>query len=291
MTAIITKPGVYELPEDDYHADPVPDGSLSCSWAKQIARPGGPAKWRWEHDHPRPPRKEFDLGHAAHQLVLGVGAPIARIPYAEWRSNAAKAAVAEARDAGAIPLKPAEYEQVTLMAAQIEQHRLASSLLAEALRHEASAFLPDERTGTWLRCRFDSIGDRGTVDYKTTISADPTEFVRQAMRLGYHQQAAWYRDMAMALDLTDGPFRFIAQEKTAPYLVAVIELDADAEDLGRTLNQRAIDTFATCVATDTWPGYPEIIHRVSAPAWAYQTEELDTDTEQELLALLKGNAS
>ena len=36
MTAIITKPGIYEMPEDDYHADPVPDWSLSASGAKLL---------------------------------------------------------------------------------------------------------------------------------------------------------------------------------------------------------------------------------------------------------------
>ena len=42
MTAIITKPGVYDLPEDDYHADPVPDWSLSASGAKLLLE----GKWK-----------------------------------------------------------------------------------------------------------------------------------------------------------------------------------------------------------------------------------------------------
>ena len=81
--SVIEAPGIYEMPEDDYFADPVLAGSLSCTWAKQLAQPGGPAKWKWEREHPQPSKKHFDLGHAAHALVLGVGAPIDEIPFDE----------------------------------------------------------------------------------------------------------------------------------------------------------------------------------------------------------------
>ena len=289
--SVIEAPGIYEMPEDDYFADPVLAGSLSCTWAKQLAQPGGPAKWKWEREHPKPSKKHFDLGHAAHALVLGVGAPIEKIPFDEWRTKAAKDLVADAREAGYIPLKPAEFEQVTLMAEQIRSHELAMSLI-EGARHEQSAFRVDTDTGLWLRCRFDSISPDGISDYKTTICAEPTEFVRQAVKLGFHQQAAWYRDMAQALGITDGPFRFIAQEKQPPYLVAVIDLERDTEDLGRRTNRRAIDIYSQCRATGQWPGYPPIIHTVSAPPWAFETPDtLDPDVEQELVDLLKGTTA
>ncbi len=32
----ITAPGVYVIPADDYHADPVPGGSISASGARRI---------------------------------------------------------------------------------------------------------------------------------------------------------------------------------------------------------------------------------------------------------------
>ena len=71
------KAGIYpDMPEDAYHAHP----ALSASGIKVLAQPGGPAKWWWQHTHPQPSKKAFDVGSAAHSLVLGVGAPLARIP-------------------------------------------------------------------------------------------------------------------------------------------------------------------------------------------------------------------
>ena len=66
---------ITDMPETIYHARP----ELSASIAKRLIEPGGPARWKWEHDHGRAETKAFDLGHAAHKLVLGVGAPAALI--------------------------------------------------------------------------------------------------------------------------------------------------------------------------------------------------------------------
>jgi hypothetical protein len=148
--------------------------------------------------------------------------------------------------------------------------------------------------GQWLRCRFDAIGDAGIVDLKTVQGgfADPERFIRKALAMGWHQQAAWYRDMAQELGVTAGPFRFVVVEKTPPYLVSVIELDEATEGFGRDANQRAIDLYRRCLATDEWPGYPGQIATVSAPPWSYrdaeETDHIDPTVEQELLDLLKG---
>ena len=68
---MIVDPGVYTLPADEYHADPVKGGSLSSSGARKILE--CPARFRWERDHPPVPTDAFNFGHAAHKLVLGAG--------------------------------------------------------------------------------------------------------------------------------------------------------------------------------------------------------------------------
>jgi hypothetical protein len=50
--ALITEPGVYDIAEDHYHADPVPGGSLSNSGAKKLLPPSCPAKFAYEREHP-----------------------------------------------------------------------------------------------------------------------------------------------------------------------------------------------------------------------------------------------
>ena len=69
----VTEPGVYDIPEDAYHRDPVPDGSLSASAAKKLLTDGGPARYRYQLEHPEPSSEAMELGTAAHKLVLGVG--------------------------------------------------------------------------------------------------------------------------------------------------------------------------------------------------------------------------
>ena len=114
------------------------------------------------------------------------------------------------------------------------------------------------------------------VDYKTTRSAAPADFAKSAADYGYHQQEPWYCDgfADVAAD-SNAAFLFVIQEKHAPYLVNVIELDRDAVELGRRLNRLAIETYARCMESGIWPGYGNDVARIELPQWAaYQQEEL-----------------
>lgn len=278
MTAI-TQPGVYfDLDADVYHSDPTPNGSLSSTWARRLMEPAGPAKFAHERRHGQPYKKVYDFGTVAHSIVLGGPAPAI---YPEDTlsktgtigTDKARAFAAAARAQGLIPMKQTDFDTVMGMAEAIKQHREAMAILADAeVRTEVSGFRVDPETGMWLRCRFDAIGPAGIVDYKTTVDADPGLFARRtAHELGYHQQAAWYLDAAQALDLTDGPFRFVLQEKKAPYLVSVVELDPMYLSIGRSRNRAAIDLYAKCLATDTWPGFTGV-SVAEPPMWLADSE-------------------
>lgn len=261
------KPGIYtDLDELDYHAEP----SLSVSGAKKIL--DCPARYRWERDNP--PRKDtFDFGHAAHAKVLGVGLEIVTCPTDLLASNgaastkAAKEWIAQARADGKIVMKAEDLAVIDAMAAKVEEHADAAALLAEG-EPETSFCWRDEATGLLLRGRADWITTYGdvpvVVDYKTTTDANPDAFRWEAGRFGYHMQDAWYREGLDHLTGEAHGFVFIVQEKTAPYLVSVVELDDDARDVGAQRNAVARRLFQHCTATDTWPAYPGIA-RVSVP--------------------------
>ena len=266
-------PGLYpSLPMAAYHAD---RASLSSSGARKLLPPSCPALFRHEQDHPQPSKKTFDLGNAAHRLVLGEGPDLVRIDADEWRSAAVKAEVADVRAAGGVPLKPAEYEQVQAMADVIRRHPVASALFnPESGRPEVSVFWEDKRAGITRRARFDWLpnprnGRLIIPDYKTCRSAEPSALARAVDEYGYHCQDDWYRAAARAAGLADDPaFVFVCQEKTAPYLVTVIELDSMARRIGAAKNRRAIDTFARCTETGRWPSYSDEIAYLSLPTWA-----------------------
>ncbi|OLT22878.1 hypothetical protein BJF79_46200 [Actinomadura sp. CNU-125] len=278
-TLTITKPGVYDdIPADLYHSDPVPGGSLSSSEARRLLPPSCPALFRHYKDNPsaRETTKALDFGSAAHSIVLeGDESAIVEIDAENYKTKAAQAQRDAARLAGRVPLLPHELATVRAMAKAIKANPIAAKLL-EAGQAERSLFWADPETGIRRRARLDwsrdPIGGRRVIvpDYKTAVSAEPRKFSRAAHDHGYHCQADWYLDAVQALDLAgpDAAFLFIVQEKTAPYVVTVCELDADAMALGRALNRAALDIYRRCVETGRWPGYSDDIVHISLPPWA-----------------------
>lgn len=276
----ITEPGVYDIADDVYHADPVPGGSLSNSGAKKLLAPNCPAIFQYEREHPPAPKDVFDFGHAAHKLVLGAGAEIVEVKAENWRTNKAKEAAAEARLAGHVPLLTHDVAQVKEMATAILAHPVASALLRpDTGVAEQSYFWIDEPSGIMRRARLDWTPNPGKGrmiigDYKTAISADPAKFAKAAVDFGYHRQAPWYVDAVVAAGLAADPaFVFVVQEKSAPYLVNVIELDAVAMRIGREINRFAINIYANCVRTGVWPGYGDDVALVALPAWYEKSYE------------------
>ena len=274
--AVITEPGVYDIPEADYHADPVPGGSLSSSGARKLLPPSCPARFRYEQDHPVH-KDVFDFGTAAHRMVLGTGPEIVIVDADDWRTKAAKEAQAEARQAGKCPLLIADWARVADMAQALRTHPLASALLCrEDVQTEQSLFWQDDDSGIWRRARLDAARRGGRLlisDYKTARSAEPGQFARSAASYGYHQQAAWYLDAVAAVLGEDAAFLFVVQEKEPPYLVTVCELDGPALEAGRARNRQAIERYRDCCEAGVWPGYSTDIELISLPPWAARTEE------------------
>jgi hypothetical protein len=296
MTALATETafagaGIYDgMPEGVYHSDPVPAGSLSSSGARNLLPPSCPARFRYEAGNPPLPKDSFELGSAAHKLVLGAGAEITVIKAANWRTDAAKNERDAARAEGYLPLLAAEHEVVKAMAAALRKHPVASALFdPENGKPEQSLFWQDPETGVIRRSRLDWLPDanaRGRLivaDYKTCVSASPEAIAKSAANYGYHQQDPWYRDGVRALGLSADPaFLFVFQEKEPPYLITIAELDADAVRLGRELNRLAIEVYRDCVQTGIWPGYEAEalragrragIEHISLPPWAFRKLE------------------
>lgn len=279
---MIDQPGVYDITDTEYFNDPVPGGSLSSSGARMLLPPSCPALFRHYQDTPRPPKREFDFGHAAHQRVIGgQSQELVVVDAPDWRTKDAKTARDEAYAAGKIPILAAENQQVDEMAAVIRRHPLAGKIFNPAKgKPEQSAFWQDRNTGIWRRARFDWLPDpvpgRRFVlaDYKTTRRADLTSIMKHVWDFGYYMQAPWYCDAVTALGVAPDPwFVFVFQEKVPPYLITCVQLDATALAWGRIRNREAIELYAQCKATDTWPGYTDDIPTVTLPPWAERALE------------------
>jgi PDDEXK-like domain of unknown function (DUF3799) len=276
-------PGVYTgLPEAQYHAHP----ALSASTAKDLLRPSCPALFRHKRDNPPEAKRQFDYGSAAHKALLGVGPRVELFDAPDWKTKKAQDWAKACRAEGVLPILTCEQERIDAMVAALRAHPFAWSLFVDGQGDpEVSAFWHDPTFGVDRRCRFDWLphtdGGRLVIpDYKTTISASPATIGSTIAKYRYHMSAAWYVDMAHGLGLAeDIAFVLVFQEKTAPYLVTVAEIDADGMRMGRGLADAALQTFAQCTATDTWPGYTDDVALVSLPTWAhYEFHEITEET-------------
>lgn len=263
--------GVYpDMDENVYHSKV---DILSSSGARSILPPSCPAEFKWQLEH-RTERKCFDVGHAAHKLVLGVGSELVEIDAPDFRTKAAQQARDEAYAAGKVPLLAKDMRMVEDMAAALSTNRVAADLLSGG-KAEQSLFWHDP-SGVVLRARPDYASDDWSeiVDFKSSTSASPDAFRNTCLNYGYHQQDPWYLDGVVSLGLHPRPrFTFVVQSKTPPYTVSVIRLDEETRDLGYHLNRLAIDTFATCQRLDHWPAYGQRVHTVGLSGWAMRQQE------------------
>jgi len=260
-------PGIYEgVSNSAYHADP----ALGSTSLKTLATKT-PAHYKYDQEHPKT-SDALDLGTAAHSLILeGDESGVKVIDVDDKRGAKWTVPADEARKAGKIPLVSKEWAQVKAMRDAVMAHPVARFLFANHLA-EQSVFW--EEDGLTLKCRPDAWKPGTLIDLKTARDANPTTFGKTAHEYGYHQSAAQYIDGVKAATGEELPFHFVLVEKTEPYLVSVVELDVEAINLGRQLNDRAKRIYRECVGSGNWPGYPSG-ELVSLPMWAiYQAEEL-----------------
>ena len=288
-TEVPTEDGLFTVEENTYHRD---RGSLSCSGAKLLLPPSCPAKFRQRMDNPPEPKPHFDFGSVVHTLTLGAGSDYAvlepaihglkrdgTIADSPTATTAWKAADADARALGKIPIHVDDFTKARAMADAVRNHPEAGELFKRG-HAEKSMYWTEPQSGIRLRGRADwltLIGDRLTcVDLKTSVTANPTELVRPFWKFGYHLQAAWYRRLLIETGVSSDPdFVFVAVEKEPPYLVSVIRYDDEALAEGDRLNRAAIDIYARCMETGIWPSYVDEAVEIGLPPYAFDDEELE----------------
>lgn len=274
-----------DFPEDAYFADPIVGGSLSASGAKLLLEPHCPAHYYYDRTHPSKRTKALDAGSIAHGMILGTGAKAIAFPESVLSCNGAAGTKAakefrEVHEAdGYIVVKQAELDEITAMTESVRNHPVAGGFFQpDTGKAEQSLFWRDIAHDIWRRARLDwlpTIGESTKeiviADLKTARTANPRDWLRSAVDLGYAMQAANYREGVASLTglpITAIRFAFVIVEKTPPYVPVVIELDDESLQAGAELMNRAADTFARCKSTNTWPGYcDDQIVTGTLPGW------------------------
>lgn len=292
----ISDPGIYDLPNDAYHADPCLPMSLSSTGARKLTT-DCPAMFKYERDNQGVRKRAFDIGTAGHlmvlepekfeeQIVLVEGFTKDGKPSAGYATTDAKEQRDAAYAAGKTPLLKPELDMLQEMRSAIWNDPVVSKAFVSG-EPEKSMFWQDEETGIWCRCRPDFLPRNGRylLDYKTADDANPEKFQKRAFDMGYHQQAAWYLEGYRAVTGEDPTrFWFIVQSKKPPYLVSICEMDPYALQIGEARNRYAKGALAWCLKHDEWPGYrPTLsdrnrVFQIAPPAWV--SKEYDRQMEE-----------
>ena len=255
----IEKPGIYEIAEDAYHADPCKVPSLSASIAGKLVdrspRHAREAHPRLNPNHTSDNKKEFDLGKAAHALLLEGDDGVVIIDADSYRTKDAKAQRDQAYAAGRTPILVDKWADVQAMAKAARQqfasiegcHELFMSSFGQA-----EATLVWQEDDVWCRCRVDWLPkERGIIwDYKTTNgAAEPDSWARNNIFQGKDLQPAFYaRGVRALLGWEEVEFRYVVQETEPPYALSVIALTPAAYAIADSRVDTALAMWRQCLA-------------------------------------------
>lgn len=289
------KPGIYAVSAADYHAQRDHAPMLSSSIARILLSQSPLHAWtahpRLNPNYVAEEKKEFDLGTAAHAMLLEGDAGLSVIDPELYRSKPTKAnpdggvpkgwtndAIREARDAaranGKTPILPSNMAEIELMAKIARQAiadcpDLGGLTLADGVAEQTIFW---QEPGVWICARPDwmSRDRRVQISYKTTgASANPSGFERMIEGMGYDVQDALYLRGNRATGAPDDCRSVtLCQENTPPYACSWTGLDPAFRALADEKVEQAIEIWRRCMASGKWPGYSSRICWIAPPAWA-----------------------
>jgi hypothetical protein len=260
-----------------YHAGPCPGPELSNSLIKVLLIQS-PLHAKLKHPKLNPAyvpyeSDRFDLGTAAHSILLEGGEAVVVVDAEDWRTKAAKEAREAAHAQGKAALLERHYRQAMEMAA-LARDFVSRTYLGDIMQTGVpEATVVWQEGGVWAKARPDLLATSICLDYKTTSATSPADFMRSSMvGFGYDIQDSWYR---RGLAATGHPceFVFLVQEDSAPYTCYLVQCSESMRELADRKITRALRMWSECLARDEWPAYGHQSYIAQAPMWA-MTEEM-----------------
>lgn len=274
-------PGIHlDIASADYFADPCSGPSLTQSIAS-VLLDKSPRHAALRHPRLNPAWEpyedtKFNIGNAAHRMLIGRGKELVVCNYDDWRTKDAKAERDAAHAGGNVAILAHQFSTARDMACSFVDQ-------VSTIDDCKGAFNPDiggsgetviiaEYEGVILRSMVDWMRDTTHLDdLKTTgKSASPDNLPYVMADGGWDLQAAIQERILDVLD-PDGRGRrhhyFYLQEDDDPYEVTVCELPESVMTIGRAKLDRAISIWRTCIQSNRWPGYARVVHQPAYPAY------------------------
>lgn len=196
------------------------------------------------------------LGSGTHAMMFGT--PEVIVFTGKQRRGKAWDAF-KAEHAGKVILSRSEHAKASAMVAALHANPLAERLLfSPGTIHEQR--LDWSWLGRSIRSTPDARGAYHLVELKTCRTADPEWFKRDATRMAYHAQLAFYRRAILeAIGTKPREVYIVAVESVAPYAVTALQLTERALDQGERLARVWFERLLVCEATNAWPEYSQAI--------------------------------
>ena len=274
---IITKPGIYDISNHDYHSaqamSPI-TGKLEPVMSKSALVKGDRS---WAHykasvNFPMVPSPIMEFGTDAHTAVLepaiwkkqkGAWFGSMKVkPKFSGKGSTDLRKAWEAENAGKNIITTKEFlskkdhfHKIDRIREQTFEHPEAGPLLSGGIA-ERSFFWFDEKYQVWLKCRPDYLtADSEYIEFKSCPDARPRNFLRYIGHLNYHWHALYLYGMTAVTGYHHQRMRIVAVETAEPHAVSVFPIDTATMEIGRLQYRSKIKEYAECLKTDTWPAY------------------------------------
>lgn len=169
--------------------------------------------------------------------------------------------------AGFIVIAQDKLDEIEQAAESLLRNRHAADMLAQC--DTEVTMLWETMDGHRCKARLDAMPRDLSVpilDIKTTTDASPSGFAKSAWDNGYHLQAAWYLDGALALHGQFAGFTFLAYEKGVG-LWSVHNASREFIDAGREAYADAFARYVDATESGIWRGYGDDPVVLDPPAW------------------------
>lgn len=246
-----------------------------------------PAFFKWHEDNPQEQNKEMLEGSAFHKIVLEPDTfekEFIVSPTFDRRTKEGKLAYTffnETVEQGIYVITTEQFNMIRDMKESIMKNPYAVKLIRG--NAEQSMYFKDELTGVNCKVRPDiwrKVGDRIViVDLKSTRSALPNDFSKDVVKFHYDLQAYMYcygASKVLNIPIENVDFVFIAVEKTAPYLINVMQADKYVLQKGEADFREYIGTYAECLKSGNWYGLNgerDIINNLSLPSYLLKNND------------------
>lgn len=268
MAASTFSPGIYNIPNEVYHA--APGISRSALWTFKDL----PHKYWYQYlsgEFIRKEKKAWVVGDIFHTLVQEphlIDSKFYIMPACDRRTNIGKEiynrAIVECGTKTVITAE--DMQQGKDMCKSFYADETHKILINDDVKYEQSIFWTDLETGLLCKARPDIWNSPLVGDLKTTDSAAPFAFQRSCLNYGYYMQAAMIYRALESQGKRFTKFVFCAVEKAPPYATAFYLLDESALEFGLRQFHYFLHLYAACLEKGEWPSYG--IQNLLVPGWA-----------------------